>query len=33
MTDGEDSKAGMASPDLQKQLADLTKSLKCKFKQ
>ena len=24
MTDGEDSKAGMASPDLQKQLADLT---------
>ena len=25
MMDGEDSKAGMASPDLQKQLADLTK--------
>ena len=25
MTDGEDSKGGMASPDLQKQLADLTK--------
>ena len=24
MMDGEDSKAGMASPDLQKQLADLT---------
>ena len=25
MTDGEDSEAGMASPDLQKQLADQTK--------